>query len=98
MKTAVLCEWATEMKTVEWAGVLWEWATEMKTAVLWEWATEMKTVYGMGCSRLKQETYKELEHLQRLGAQELCKSQGGLLGLPVPNSHCGLCGRKATLN
>ena len=30
-------------------------------------------------------------------AQELCKSQGGRLGLPIPDSPYGLCGRKATL-
>ena len=29
-------------------------------------------------------------------AQKLCESRGGLIGLPVPNSHYGLCGRKAT--
>ena len=29
--------------------------------------------------------------------EELCKSRGGGPGLPVPNSHYGLCGRKATL-
>ena len=26
---------------------------------------------------------------------ELCESRGGRPGLPVPNSACGLCGRKA---
>ena len=31
-------------------------------------------------------------------AQELCGCRGGRPGLPVPNSPCGLCGRKATLN
>ena len=31
-------------------------------------------------------------------AQELCQSRGGRPGLPVPNSPCGFCGRKATLN
>ena len=31
-------------------------------------------------------------------AQELCESQGGCPGLPVPNSPYGLCGRKAKLN
>ena len=31
-------------------------------------------------------------------AQELCESRGGGLGLPVPNSPRGLCGRQATLN
>ena len=31
-------------------------------------------------------------------AQELCGSRGGRLGLPVPNSPHGLCGRKARLN
>ena len=30
-------------------------------------------------------------------AQELCESRGGRPGLPVPNKHDGLCGRKATL-
>ena len=30
--------------------------------------------------------------------QELCESRGGRLGLPVPNSTCGLCGRKTMLN
>ena len=30
--------------------------------------------------------------------QELRESRGGHPGLPVPNSPCGLCGRKATLN
>jgi len=29
--------------------------------------------------------------------QELCESQGGRLGLPVPNSPYDLCGRKAIL-
>ena len=31
-----------------------------------------------------------------MGAQ-LRESRGGRPGLPVPNSPCGLCGRKATL-
>ena len=31
-------------------------------------------------------------------AQELCESRGGRPGLPVPNSPCGLYGRKAILN
>ena len=31
-------------------------------------------------------------------AQEVCESRGGHLGLPVPNSPCGLCERIATLN
>ena len=35
------------------------------------------------------------QHLKKLRAQELCESQSGRPGLPVPN---GLCGRKATLN
>jgi len=30
--------------------------------------------------------------------QELCESGGGRPGPPVPNSPCGFCGRKATLN
>ena len=30
--------------------------------------------------------------------QERCESEGGRPGLPVPNSPCGVCGRKATLN
>ena len=30
--------------------------------------------------------------------QELRESRGGRSGLPVPNSPCGLCGRKVTLN
>ena len=30
-------------------------------------------------------------------AQELCESGGGRPGFPVPNSPCGLCGRKAAL-
>ena len=30
-------------------------------------------------------------------AQKLCESGGGRPGLPIPNSPCGLCGRKATL-
>jgi len=30
--------------------------------------------------------------------QQLCKRRGGRPGLPVTNSPCGLCGRKATLN
>ena len=29
--------------------------------------------------------------------QELCESRGGRPALPVPNSPCGFCGRKATL-
>ena len=33
-----------------------------------------------------------------LRAQELCESRGGRPGLPVPNSPCGLCGRKSALN
>ena len=32
-----------------------------------------------------------------LGAHELCESRDRRSGLPVPNSHYGLCGRKATL-
>ena len=28
-------------------------------------------------------------------AHQLCESRGGRPGLPVPNSPCGLCGRKA---
>ena len=31
-------------------------------------------------------------------AQELCESQGGRPGLPVPNSPYGLCACKVTLN
>ena len=31
-------------------------------------------------------------------AQELCESQSGRPGLPVPNSPYGLCGRKETLH
>ena len=31
-------------------------------------------------------------------AQELCESGGGHPGLPVPNGHYGLCGRKTTMN
>ena len=31
-------------------------------------------------------------------AQEVCERRGGRPGLPVPNSPCGFCGRKATLN
>ena len=31
-------------------------------------------------------------------AQVQCESGGGRPGLPVPNSPCGLCGRKATWN
>ena len=31
-------------------------------------------------------------------AQELCESQGGRPGLPVPNKPCGLCAYKVTLN
>ena len=31
-------------------------------------------------------------------AQELCQNRDGRPGLPVPNSHYGLCGRKVTLN
>ena len=31
-----------------------------------------------------------------LRAQVLCESRGGRPGLPVRNSPCGLCGRKAT--
>ena len=30
--------------------------------------------------------------------QEVCERRGGCPGLPSPNSLCGLCGRKATLN
>ena len=41
--------------------------------------------------RYDQQTISEL-------TEELCKSRGGCHGLPVPNSHYGLCGRKATLN
>ena len=33
-----------------------------------------------------------------LRVQELCESRGGRPGPPKPNSPCGLCGRKATLN
>ena len=31
-------------------------------------------------------------------AQELCESRGGRPGHPVPDSPCGHCGRKASLN
>ena len=31
-------------------------------------------------------------------ARELCETRGGRPGLPVPNSPCGLCGSKATLD
>ena len=40
------------------------------------------------------------QHLKKKNvcrAQELCERPGGRPGLPVPNSHCGLFGRKATL-
>ena len=30
--------------------------------------------------------------------QELCERRGGRPGLSVPNSPCGVCGRKATLD
>ena len=33
-----------------------------------------------------------------LGVQERYESHLGWSGLPVPNSPCGFCGRKATLN
>ena len=33
-----------------------------------------------------------------LRAQEQCESRCGRPGLPVPNSPCGLCGRKLALN
>ena len=33
-----------------------------------------------------------------LRVQELCESQGGRPGLPVPNKPYGFCGRKAALN
>ena len=35
------------------------------------------------------------EGFRVIRAQELCESQGGCPGLPVPNSPYGLCGRKA---
>ena len=35
---------------------------------------------------------------QEFTAQELCESRGDRPGLPVPNCHYGLRGRKATLN
>ena len=41
------------------------------------------------------------QHLKKkrvLRAQKLCESRGGRPGLPVPDSPCGLCGRKAALN
>ena len=37
------------------------------------------------------------EHLKSFRAQELCESQGGRFGLPVPNSMYHLCACKATL-
>ena len=37
------------------------------------------------------------EHLKSSRAQELCESQGGHFGLPVPNSMYHLCACKATL-
>ena len=40
----------------------------------------------------------ELELWEKLRAQELCESQGGCPGLPILNSHYGLCGCAATLN
>ena len=36
--------------------------------------------------------------MSELRAQETCESRGSRPGLPVSNSACGLCGRKATLN
>ena len=36
--------------------------------------------------------------MESVRAQELCESQGGHPGLPVPNSPYSLCGHKATLN
>ena len=33
----------------------------------------------------------------RYRAQELCQSQGGCPGLPVPNKPNGFCGRKVTM-
>ena len=44
----------------------------------------------------KGEQQQQQQNLDR--AQELCESRGGRPGLPVPNSLCGLCGRKRTLN
>ena len=38
------------------------------------------------------------KQLLSLRIQELRESRGGHPGLPVHNSPCGLCGRKATLN
>ena len=38
------------------------------------------------------------KQLLSLRIQELRESRGGHPGLPVPNSPCGLCGHKATLN
>ena len=37
------------------------------------------------------------ERIRVVRAQELCESRGGRPGFPVPISHHGLCGRKATL-
>ena len=39
-----------------------------------------------------------LEERRPIRAQQLCESRGGRPGLPVPDTPCGLCGSKATLN
>ena len=44
-----------------------------------------------------QGTYTPSKVHPRNKVQDLCESRGDLPG-PVPNSLCGLCGRKATLN
>ena len=37
-------------------------------------------------------------NIQLAIGRALCESRGGRLGLPVPNSPYGLCGRKATIS
>ena len=56
-----------------------------------EWA-------AAGLSRKRTKSWNIFNFLTSCRAQELCESQGGRPGLPVPNTPCGLCGRKAVLN
>ena len=68
-----------------------------------------KTACGCPCGGINEQKRQHMQFLHPMecirqaddsksGVQELCESQSGLPGLPVPSSPYGLCGRKATLN
>ena len=56
------------------------------------------TVYCVAASETGKRAAEMVARPTLLSEQELCGIPGGHLGLPVPNSPYGLCGRNATLN